>query len=142
ARWRHLLAPYYEEFGLEAKEMHSGTLRRPFDAGAMKILDAFRPRVVSFHFGLPESAFLERIRSWGGVVLSSATTVEEALYLEAHGADSIIAQGLEAGGHRGSFMSKAMETQTTLSTLLPDILAAVKVPVIAAGGIASRADVM
>ena len=99
------------------------------------MLSVFKPAVVSFHFGLPAPELLARVRSWGAKVLSSATTVEEALWLEAHGADAVIAQGLDAGGHRGMFLSDDVTTQTGTMALVPQIVAAVKIPVIAAGGI-------
>jgi nitronate monooxygenase len=97
--------------------------------------------VVSFHFGLPAPALVQRVKAWGARVLSSATTVEEALWLEAHGADAIIAQGLEAGGHRGMFLTDDLTTQMGTLALLPQIVRAVNVPVIAAGGITDAAGV-
>jgi nitronate monooxygenase len=92
--------------------------------------------VVSFHFGLPSADLLSRVKSWDTKILASATTVEEALWLEAHGADAIIAQGLEAGGHRGMFLSEDISTQVGTLALVPQIVQAVELPVIAAGGIA------
>jgi nitronate monooxygenase len=100
------------------------------------VLEIFRPAVVSFHFGLPPAALLARVRSWRSKIFCSATTVEEALWLEANGVDAIIAQGVEAGGHRGIFLSDDLSTQVGTFALLPQIVRAVKVPVIAAGGIA------
>ena len=97
--------------------------------------------MVSFHFGLPAPALVQRVKAWGARVLSSATTVEEALWLEAQGADAIIAQGLEAGGHRGMFLTDDVTTQMGTLALLPQILGAVNVPVIAAGGITDAAGV-
>ena len=105
------------------------------------MLDEFRPAVVSFHFGLPSPELLARVRAWGAKVLSSATTVDEARWLEARGVDAIIAQGLEAGGHRGMFLSEDLNTQVGTLALVPQIVAAVKVPVIAAGGIADAKGV-
>lgn len=137
ARWHAALAPYYAEFGLDIDSVAAGPGRRPFDHEACDALEAFRPAVVSFHFGLPAPALLERVKAWGAVVLSSATTVEEALWLEARGVDAVIAQGLEAGGHRGMFLSDELTTQVGTFALLPQIVAAVEVPVIAAGGIAN-----
>jgi nitronate monooxygenase len=104
-------------------------------------LAAFRPPVVSFHFGLPSPELLERVRSWGAVILSSATTIDEALWLESRGVDAIIAQGLEAGGHRGHFLSRNLTEQTGTFALVPQIAQKVKVPVIAAGGIADSRGV-
>lgn len=136
ARWRQALARFYDEFGLDPDAVPAGPGRLPFSADAADVLEAFRPPVVSFHFGLPAPELLARVRSWGAKVLSSATTVEEALWLEARGVDAIIAQGLEAGGHRGMFLSSDLSTQLGTFALVPQIVAAVGVPVIAAGGIA------
>ena len=110
-------------------------------AEAADLLGEFKPAVVSFHFGLPSPALVERVKAWGSKVLSSATTVEEALWLEAHGVDAIIAQGLEAGGHRGMFLSADLSTQVGTFALVPQIVRAVKLPVIAAGGIADAKGV-
>jgi nitronate monooxygenase len=105
------------------------------------VLEEFRPAVVSFHFGLPSAALLDRVRSWGSVILSSATTIAEARYLEQHGVDAIIAQGIEAGGHRGMFLTSDLDTQVGTFALLPQIVQAVEVPVIASGGIADARGV-
>lgn len=141
ARWHQALAPYYGELGLDIDSVPSGAGRRPFDHPACDVLETFRPEVVSFHFGLPSPALLERVKAWGATVLSSATTVEEALWLEANGADAVIAQGLEAGGHRGMFLTQDLTTQVGTLALLPQVKAAVSVPVIAAGGIADARGV-
>ncbi len=137
ALWHQRLAPYYRELGLDADHIPSGPGRVPFNHDSADVLEAFRPAVVSFHFGLPAPDLLARVKSWGSRVLSSATTVAEALWLQAHGADAIIAQGLEAGGHRGMFLTTDLSTQVGTFALLPQIVQAVKVPVIAAGGIAT-----
>lgn len=141
ALWHQALAPYYREFGLDPGHIPSGPGRVPFSHDSADVLEAFRPAVVSFHFGLPAPDVLARVKSWGSQVLSSATTVTEALWLQAHGADAIIAQGLEAGGHRGMFLSTDLNTQVGTFALLPQIVQAVTVPVIAAGGIASAQGV-
>ncbi|MCM3563635.1 NAD(P)H-dependent flavin oxidoreductase [Hydrogenophaga intermedia] len=141
ATWRTALAPYYAEIGQDVNAVPAGPGRLPFSDAAADVLEAFKPRVVSFHFGLPAPALLARVKAWGAVVLSSATTVDEALWLEAHGADAVIAQGLEAGGHRGHFLSHDLTLQTGTFALLPQIKAALRVPVIAAGGIADAAGV-
>ncbi|WP_111415369.1 NAD(P)H-dependent flavin oxidoreductase [Billgrantia lactosivorans] len=141
ARWHQALAPYYAAYGLDIDDVPTGAGRRPFDHQACDALEPFRPEVVSFHFGLPEPALLERVKSWGALVLSSATTVEEARWLEAHGADAVIAQGLEAGGHRGMFLTDDVTTQLGTFALLPQVAAAVSLPVIAAGGIADARGV-
>ena len=140
-RWRGLLRPYFDELGLDAAQMPTGPGRQPFGDEALALIEAFRPPVVSFHFGLPAPEALARVKRAGAFVLSSATTVQEALWLQARGADAVIAQGLEAGGHRGHFLSDDLTLQTGLFALLPQIVAAVRVPVIAAGGIASAASV-
>ncbi len=114
----------------------------PFNEESAAIVEASRPAVVSFHFGLPEPALLDRVRQAGGAkIFSTATTVEEAIWLQQHGADAIIAQGLEAGGHRGIFLTKDMTTQMGTFALLPQIVDAVNIPVIAAGGIATAEGV-
>ena len=141
ARWRAALTPYYNEFGIDAANIPAGPGRAPFTAEAADVLSEFKPAVVSFHFGLPPSNLMERVRSWGGKIISSATTVDEACWLEHHGVDAVIAQGLEAGGHRGIFLSGDLTTQLGTFALLPQIVRAVKVPVIAAGGIADAQGV-
>lgn len=141
ATWRQALAPYYEEFGIDATAIPAGPGRLPFDAAAADILAEFRPPVVSFHFGLPDEDLLARVRSWGAKVISSATTVDEARWLESRGADLIVAQGLEAGGHRGIFLTDDLSTQVGTFALLPQMVRAVRVPVVAAGGIADAAGV-
>lgn len=134
--WRRTLAPYFAEFGIDPDTIPSGLTRLPFSDEAADVLDDVRPHVVSFHFGLPSAALLARVRGWGARVLSSATTVDEARWLEARGVDAIIAQGVEAGGHRGMFLSDDLHTQTGTVSLVRQIVQTVKVPVIAAGGIA------
>jgi nitronate monooxygenase len=135
-RWRAALAPYYNEHGIDPATIPAGAGRVPFNADAAAVLEQFKPAVVSFHFGLPEAHLLARVKAWGAKILSSATTVEEARWLEGHGADAIIAQGLEAGGHRGHFLSTDLSAQMGTFALLPQIVREVHVPVIAAGGIA------
>ncbi len=135
AAWRGGLAPYYREFAIDPNSIPEGGARRPFDAGMADLLSEFAPPVVSFHFGLPAADLVDRVKAWGATVLSSATTVDEARWLEDHGADVVIAQGVEAGGHRGMFLSSDITTQVGLFALLPQIVRAVNVPVVAAGGI-------
>ncbi len=139
--WRAALAPLCAEAGLPAPEGPAVAARAPFDAAVADLVEPFRPPVVSFHFGLPAPDLLARVKSWGSKVLSSATTVEAALWLQAHGVDAIIAQGLEAGGHRGIFLGDDLITQLRTFALLPQIVRAVELPVIAAGGIADAAGV-
>ncbi len=140
-RWREALRPFYAEAGIDPESVPAGAGRVPFSHAVADVVEPFAPPVVSFHFGLPAPDLLARVKSWGGVVLSSATTVEEACWLEAHGADAVIAQGLEAGGHRGMFLTADLSTQLGSLALLPQIVAAVDLPVIAAGGIASAEGV-
>lgn len=141
AAWRAALAPYYAEMGLDAGAIPAGPGRAPFSAEAADALEAIRPAVVSFHFGLPSPELLARVRGWGSKILSSATTVEEARWLEAQGVDAVIAQGLEAGGHRGMFLTGDATTQLGTMALVPQVVRAVKIPVIAAGGIADAKGV-
>ncbi len=141
ARWRTTLAPYYQELDVDLNDAPTGASREPFSDAMADVLETFKPPIVSFHFGLPSPALMQRIRSWGSKILSSATTVEEALWLEERGVDAIIAQGIEAGGHRGFFLSKDLTTQAGTFALVPQIANAVSVPVIAAGGIADAQGV-
>ena len=141
AAWRAALDPYYNEFGIDAATIAAGPGRAPFSAEFADVLAPFKPAVVSFHFGLPSALLLARVRGWGSKIISSATTVDEALWLETQGVDAVIAQGLEAGGHRGIFLSSDLTTQVGTMSLLPQVVRAVKVPVIAAGGIADAPGV-
>ena len=141
ACWREALAPYYRELGIDATLIAAGPGRAPFSTDAADLLDEFRPAIVSFHFGLPDEALLARVRRCGARVIASATTVAEARWLEQRGVDAVIAQGLEAGGHRGHFLSPDLTLQSGTFALLPQVAAAVRVPVIAAGGIADAAGV-
>jgi nitronate monooxygenase len=135
--WRALFAPYYQEFEVPVPDLPVKAARMPFDANMAELVEQFRPAVVSFHFGLPAPDLLALVRQTGAVILSSATTVQEAMWLEQHGVDAIIVQGVEAGGHRGMFLSDDIGTQIGTLPLLNQVVAAVRVPVIAAGGIAS-----
>lgn len=140
-KWKNALAPYYREFGLNIDEFPSGQGRTPFNAESAELLEEFKPPFVSFHFGLPKPDLLQRVKSMGTKIISSATTVEEAIWLEANGCDFIIAQGLEAGGHRGHFLNHDLALQMGTFALLPQVVKAVNVPVIAAGGIADAQGV-
>jgi nitronate monooxygenase len=135
ARWLEELAPDYAEAGLPPPAPGGGPGRAPFDAAMAEVVETARPAVVSFHFGLPDESLLARVRSAGAKVYCSATSVAEAVWLEARGVDAVIAQGAEAGGHRGMFLTEDIDAQPGLFALLPQIAGAVKVPVIAAGGI-------
>lgn len=142
ARWRTRLAPFYAQVGIDATAAQAaGPARAPFCASALPVLQETPPAVVSFHFGLPEPALLEAVKALGAQVWASATTVEEGLWLQARGADAVIAQGLEAGGHRGHFLSDELSRQSGSFVLLPQLVQALRVPVIAAGGIADAAGV-
>ncbi|MFN4323943.1 Nitronate monooxygenase [compost metagenome] len=134
-RWQQALAPFYAEFGVSTDAVSNGPSRAPFNAEHAAILAEFNPAVVSFHFGLPAPELLARVKATGAKVFASATTVAEAKWLARHGADAIIAQGLEAGGHRGHFLNQDLSLQQGTFTLLPQIVAAVDLPIIAAGGI-------
>jgi nitronate monooxygenase len=136
ANWRKRLAHYYEEHGLDPSAPVNAANRAPFDRTSCDIVEELKPEIVSFHFGLPEQTMLKRVKATGAIVMSSATTVREALWLEEHGADVVIAQGAEAGGHRGMFLTDNIAEQVGTFALLPQVVDAVKVPVIAAGGIA------
>lgn len=136
ASWRARLAAYYRELGLDPAMPVAPSNRSAFDEDACALIEQWRPDVVSFHFGLPAPTLLDRVRATGAIILASATTVEEALWLEAHGCHAIIAQGAEAGGHRGMFLTHDITTQIGIMALLPQVVDAVRVPVIAAGGIA------
>ncbi len=134
--WLDRLAPYYSELGITPPvELFVGSIL-PFDEDRCLLMEKARPAVVSFHFGLPEPALVERLKAVGSKIVSSATTVAEARWLEEKGCDAIIAQGYEAGGHRGMFLSDDIATQTGAFSLILQIADAVGVPVIAAGGIA------
>jgi nitronate monooxygenase len=141
AAWRAALSRYYEEFGIDPSAIAHGPGREPFGPEAADLLEECKPPIVSFHFGLPVPSLMARVRSTGATILASATTVEEARWLEAHGAHAIIAQGFEAGGHRGMFLTSDLTTQAGTFALVPQIVAAVKLPVIAAGGIADAKGV-
>ena len=141
AAWREALAPYFSEYGIDAGSISAGTGRAPFSHEVADVLETFKPSVVSFHFGLPSPELLARVRGWGANILSTATTVPEARWLDARGVDAVVAQGLEAGGHRGMFLTDDVTTQMGTFALLPQIVSAVDVSVIAAGGIADAKGV-
>jgi nitronate monooxygenase len=135
AAWRDRLKLYYKEFGLDPNASAPAPARAPFAEETCALVEELKPEVVSFHFGLPEPALLSRVKAAGCKVLSSATTVAEARWLEERGVDAIVAQGAEAGGHRGVFLSDDISTQAGTFALVPQVVDAVKVPVIAAGGV-------
>lgn len=137
-KWFKALEPYYQEFGLTQDDIATTGGRQPFGKEQAELIADLKVPVVSFHFGLPDKLLLDIVKQSGAVVLSSATTIAEAKWLEANGADMIIAQGLEAGGHRGMFLSPDVSLQMGTFSLLPNIIRAVKIPVIAAGGISDK----
>lgn len=139
--WRAALAPYFAEFGIDPSKIPTGPGRTPFNREAAEVLSEFKPAVVSFHFGLPSADLMAAVRSFGAKILSSATTADEARWLESRGVDAVIAQGFEAGGHRGIFLHDDLSTQVGTFALVPAIARAVRVPVIAAGGIADATGV-
>jgi nitronate monooxygenase len=136
AGWRQRLACYYKELELDHSAPVNAANRAPFDAAMCELIEELKPDVVSFHFGLPEVALLKRVKAAGCLVMGSATIVKEAVWLEANGADIVIAQGAEAGGHRGMFLTDNVAHQLGTFALVPQVVDAVKVPVVAAGGIA------
>jgi nitronate monooxygenase len=139
--WVEALAPYYFEYGVGLPAVPP-PVRAPFDAVRCAIVEAVRPDIVSFHFGLPEAALLARVKATGARIWSSATTVAEARWLGERGVDAVIAQGFEAGGHSGRFLPAPAGSDMGLFALLPQIVDAVDVPVIAAGGIADARGVV
>ena len=135
AGWKARLTPYYNELGVDPAAPVPAASRAPFDEAMCALVEEMKPEVVSFHFGLPDKALVKRIKAAGAIVMSSATTVKEAIWLEENGADVVIAQGAEAGGHRGMFLTDNISQQPGTFALVPQVVDAVKVPVIAAGGI-------
>ena len=141
SKWQTVLQPYYQEFGINASSIPTSAGRRPFDDEMAEVLEEFSPTVVSFHFGLPSKDLMSRVKARGAFVMSSATTLDEARWLVANGVDGVIAQGLEAGGHRGHFLSRDVTQQAHTFDLLKRIKPHIHVPIIAAGGIADAQGV-
>ena len=136
ARWKTRLSTYYAELGIDPDKPTPSSSRAPFDETTCQIVEEFKPEVVSFHFGLPEHRLMQRVKAAGAKVIASATTAREAKWLAERGCDAIIAQGAEAGGHRGMFLTDNVASQAGTFALVPQVVDAVDVPVIAAGGIA------
>src|SRR5438034_991085 len=142
ARWRERLKPYYEELGIDPAAPVPSSNRAPFDDAFCAVIEDLKPEIVSFHFGLPPAPLYSRVKRTGCLVLSSATTVAEARWLEGDGVDAVIAQGYEAGGHRGMFLTDNLATQVGTFALVPQVVDAVKVPVIAAGSVADARGIV
>jgi nitronate monooxygenase len=142
AAWRSVLEHYFIELGIDPTAIPSVPARGAFDSGMCDLVAELRPNVVSFHFGLPEETLVARVKATGAKILSTATTAREARWLEAEGCDAIVAQGVEAGGHRGMFLTDDTSTQIGTLSLVPQIVDSVKVPVIAAGGIADARGIV
>jgi nitronate monooxygenase len=136
ARWGNRLAPFYSELEVQPPSPSGPMARAPFDDAFCEMVEEVCPKAVSFHFGLPPDRLLERVRRTRAKILCSATTVREAKFLAGQGVDAIIAQGAEAGGHRGMFLTDDVFGQVGTLALVPQVVDAVRVPVIAAGGIA------
>ena len=141
-KWKKFLRPHYERLGLDIESVAESRLRLPFDEEMCGVVEEVRPEIVSFHFGMPAANLVERLKKRDIKILSTATSVREAKWLESHGCDAVIAQGVEAGGHRGMFLETNIATQIGLFSLLPQVRYAVSVPVIAAGGIADARGVI
>jgi len=141
SKWQAALQPYYQEFGIDPSAISASAGRRPFDEEMADVLEEFSPTMVSFHFGLPNKPLLLRVKARGAFVASSATTLNEARWLVANGADGVIAQGLEAGGHRGNFLDRDVSQQSNTLELLQLLMPHIHVPIIAAGGIADAQGV-
>ena len=128
--------------GLDPDVIPSRISRQAFSHEVIDVLEPFATSVISFHFGLPKRDLLYRLKSWRPTILSTATTVDEALWLQENGADAIIAQGIEAGGHRGMFLSQDLMSQSNTKALVKQIKESINLPVIAAGGISSSNEVV
>lgn len=138
--WHNLLTPYFDEFAVDVSQFTRNASRQPINQQIIDIIAPYTPAAVSFHFGLPSREIVSQIKAWGGTVLSSATTLDEARWLQANGADAVIAQGIEAGGHRGHFLSMDLSLQPTTAQLVRECVE-LDIPVIAAGGICTAEDV-
>ena len=132
---KEVFKPYFDEVGIPLPEKPASFQSR-FENQLEVILDV-RPKVFSFMFGVPSADVLEQCRKLGIVTVGAATTLDEAMFLENSGVDMIIASGFEAGGHRPSFLASAESSLTGTFVLLQLIREKVKIPVIAAGGIAN-----
>lgn len=136
AKLHHTLAPLYAKAGLGPVPLNPAPAPASFTDETLSLLLDLRPPVVSFHFGLPEAEALQALKDAGIKLLASATTVAEARKIAEAGLDAVIAQGWEAGGHRGSFTPGGVGDGVGTMALVPQVVDAVDIPVIAAGGIA------
>jgi nitronate monooxygenase len=134
ARARERFGALYEEHGIE-EPVEPAVPPIAFDESRLAALLEVRPAVASFHFGLPDRSSLDAVREAGCRIICTATTVGEAKSLAERGVDAVIAQGAEAGGHRGSFQVSGDDGPVGTLALIPQVADAVDVPVIAAGGI-------
>jgi nitronate monooxygenase len=134
-RTRERLRPWYDRLGLGNPPTELPACGPGFDDALLELLLDLGPKVASFYFGCPEQRYVDELKAAGIVVISTATSVAEARSLEVAGVDAIIAQGWEAGGHRGSFKPTAPWEGVGTMALIPQVVDAVSVPVIAAGGI-------
>jgi nitronate monooxygenase len=133
-RLTQLFTPYFKELGLEIPERPTN-LGPQFEEQVEAIFEV-RPAVFSFVYGIPSVFILEKCKSLGIITIGAATTVDEAVALENAGVDAIVATGFEAGGHRVSFLRSAEDSLTGTFALIPQVADAVKIPIVAAGGIA------
>lgn len=136
AQTRARVTPFYEELGLIDIPVTGESPFDPFNADMLSALLEIKPAVISFHYGPPEPEVMKALKDAGCLVLCSATTVAEAKSLNAAGVDAIIAQGWEAGGQRGAFDTSFEDVGVGTMALVPQVVDAVDVPVVAAGGIA------
>jgi nitronate monooxygenase len=134
--WLKRIAPYFVELGVEPPSLPLSRGHPPFGEGQCAAIEELKPDIVSFHFGLPAPDLLARVKDTGTKIVSSATSLREAIWLAERRVDAIIAQGAEAGGHRAMFLETDVATQVGTFALVRAIVEAVQVPVIAAGGIA------
>lgn len=136
---RAAVAPFFAELGLPSPEEPATFL--PDVAAQLDAVLAARPAVLSVVFGVPDPDVVAAAHERGMVVLGTATIVDEAVVLEAGGVDAIVATGAEAAGHRVSFLRAAEDSLVGTFALVPQVVDAVRVPVIASGGIADRRGV-
>ena len=142
AAWLAWLRPHFARFGAEPPAALSEIYRSFMaDDTMFELLLAERPAVVSFHFGLPAQVHIDALKAAGIVLFTTATSLEEGLQIEAAGIDVIVAQGIEAGGHRGMFDPSVPDAALPTFALLRQLAGKVKVPLVAAGGIMDGNDI-